>query len=219
VIRRVQVAWPDPRPFRGRSRRSFRLLAVSDLPDAALRHERNRLALGSLDLICGCGDLEPDELAFLADAFGKPLVFVRGNHDRGLGWAAANHLLPEEMPTGPIAVDGLPMAGLPWPGRADGPAQHDEGRAWLQAARLALHRFPSGPPVVLSHVPPRGMGDAADHYHTGFSGYRWLVERIRPPLWLHGHTPVDPGRPWYETHSGTVFVNVTGAVVIEIVPG
>jgi hypothetical protein len=65
-----------------------RLLAVSDETDKALDVEANRAALGGIDGIVGAGDLEPDYLAFLADAFNAPLVYVRGNHDRGENWTA-----------------------------------------------------------------------------------------------------------------------------------
>jgi hypothetical protein len=47
------------------------------------------------------------------------------------------------------------------------------------------------PILVVSHAPPRGVGDhAANRYHLGYAAYRWLLDRLRPPLWLHGH--VDP---------------------------
>ena len=55
--------------------------------DPALEHAINREALGRLDAIVGCGDLEPTYLGFLGDAFGVPVAYVRGNHDRGGHWS------------------------------------------------------------------------------------------------------------------------------------
>jgi hypothetical protein len=72
----LTVPWPDDRPFADRSGQPIRWLVVSDEVDAALGHEINRRALGPLDAIVGCGDLEPDYLGFLGDAFHVPIVLV-----------------------------------------------------------------------------------------------------------------------------------------------
>ena len=73
------------------------------------------------------------------------------------------------------------------------------------------------PFLVISHAPPLGAGDAADPYHRGFRAYRWLLEHARPVLWLHGHSPLA-SVPWLVTRGSTTLVNVTGAVLIELVP-
>ncbi len=72
MTRRLSVEWPDQRPFAKRHGEPIRLLAVSDAVDPALEHAINREALGRLDAIVGCGDLEPTYLGFLGDAFGVP---------------------------------------------------------------------------------------------------------------------------------------------------
>jgi hypothetical protein len=76
----------------------------------------------------------------------------------------------------------------------------------------------SRPVIVISHVPPLGAGDmpSAAGYHRGFRGYSWLMGRLRPPLWLHGHTPLAATTEWQIQRGSTTLVNVTGAVVIEI---
>ena len=81
VTRRLRVTWPDPEPF-ARGGASIQILAVSDEPEAALDHARNRDEIGPIDLVVGCGDLASDYLNFLADAFHVHLVRVLGNHDR-----------------------------------------------------------------------------------------------------------------------------------------
>ena len=67
---RLVLPWPDPVPFRKRDGRAIRILAVSDEGDPALDAEATRDGIGPLDMIVGCGDLDPPYLAFLADAFG-----------------------------------------------------------------------------------------------------------------------------------------------------
>ena len=77
----------------------------------------------------------------------------------------------------------------------------------------------TAPVLVVSHAPPRGVGDAAaDPYHLGYAGYRWLLERFRPPLWLHGHTAPASVTDWRASLGLSMVANVTGSVVVELVP-
>jgi uncharacterized protein len=219
VIRRLTVSWPVGQRAPHVDGRRVRLLAVSDEHDPALEIEQNRQALGPIDAVLGCGDLDPDYLAFLGDAFGVPLLYVRGNHDRGAAWAGAGSLIPQPI-DGTVEVPaGIPTIGLSWPGNPRGPALRYEMAAWSQAIRAAANAFfsRSRPRIVVSHVPPRGLGDApGDAYHTGFAAYRWLCRRLRPVLWLHGHTAPASVRGREAEWNGTTMINVTGAVLIEI---
>jgi hypothetical protein len=227
MVRRLTVTWPDARPFTHRDGRAIRWLAVSDEPDPALDHDRNRAGLAPLDAIVGCGDLEPDYLGFLCDALRVPLVYVRGNHDRGGRWAqsVADHA-PMHLHTGRIHdLDGLAIAALEWPGLRHGDRRRHDGTAWLDALRIARASLVAratgrgAPLVVVSHAPPRGLGDRlVDPYHVGYAGYRWLVERLHPVLWLHGHVAPASVTGWTVEHEGTPVVNVTGSVLVEIVP-
>ena len=93
---RLRVTWPDATPFRERDGRPIRILAVSDEPDQTLDSAATRDGLGEVDLIIGAGDLEPEYLSFVSDAFHAPLRYIRGNHDVGSAWAHTERtLLPE----------------------------------------------------------------------------------------------------------------------------
>lgn len=222
MTRRVTIPWPDPVAFRDRGGAPLRLLAVSDDPDPALDHVRNREALGKVDLVVGCGDLERDHLAFLGDAFHAPVLYVRGNHDRGMAWDAGKRFAPDPLPDARIEEEaGLRLIGLSWPGQMRGRAARDELGAWQQALRVAasVMRHGSRPALVLSHVPPRGAGDDPnDPYHVGFAAYRWLARRFHPPLWLHGHTTVASVVSTRAQLGETVLLNVTGAVLVTLEP-
>jgi hypothetical protein len=227
VTRRLTVPWPDPRPFDDRAGAPIRLLAVSDAVDPALEHAVNREGIGRIDAIVGCGDLEPDYLGFLADAFGVPIVYVRGNHDRGGQWAATHAVrAPRPLPSGrPVDVGGITLVPLEWPGLDHDTGQRDEGRAWIDVVRteasLLRRRLlgKAAPVVVVSHAPPRGVGDAAtDPYHVGYAAYRWLLDRHRPPLWLHGHTAPASVTDWRERVGSSTVANATGSILIELVP-
>jgi hypothetical protein len=66
---------------------------------------------------------------------------------------------------------------------------------------------------------PEGAGDVTtDAYHRGFRAYRWLLDRTRPPLWLHGHTTTALVPELLVSAGSTTVVNVTGAVLVELLP-
>jgi uncharacterized protein len=226
VIRRLRVEWPDRAPFANRDGRPIRFLAASDEVDKALEHDVNRVALGHVDGVIGCGDLSPEWLSFLADAFGTPLVYVRGNHDRGGGWEHEKRLAPRPLDSGELtSLAGIPIAGLAWPGVERRGNERHSGLAWRDVLRVAwrwLVARATGrgrPLIVISHVPPAGAGDApADPYHTGFGAYRWMLDRLRPPVWLHGHTTTASVPALLVHHGATTLVNVTGAVLLELIP-
>ena len=218
MIKRLHVDWPaKARPLA----RAVRLLAVSDERDQALDNERNRAQLLPLDAILGAGDAEPDHLVFLADAFKVPLLYVRGNHDRGGGWDAGRSLLPEPLDGQRADVGGISIAGMSWPGPTGGQAVHDDSAAWGQAVGLYVKwkQRRTAPAIIVSHVPPLSLGDAPeDYYHRGFAGYRWLCRALRPVLWIHGHTPVASTSDWKLMSGPTTLLNATGAVLVEIGP-
>jgi hypothetical protein len=222
VTRRLSLTWPDEAAFRDRPGWSpIRLLALSDERDPALERVENRTGLGTIDLILGCGDLEPDYLAFVADAFVAPLAYVRGNHDAGGHWAEAHDRIPDVLPNAVVRKNlGLRLVGLSWP-RLGVRGRPDERTAWSQIIPLLPRALVGngGPILVLSHAPPRGVGDSPDDpFHTGFAAYRWVADNLHPPLWLHGHTPAGGLEAWQLSRGGTTFANVTPAVVVELQP-
>jgi hypothetical protein len=221
VTRRLTLGWPNQRPFAGGLGRPLRLLAASDEMDPALETLANRETLEPVDLVVGCGDLAPDWLGFLADAFRAPLLYVRGNHDRRGPWPAPPGIPAPSTGWDDRLVHGLPILALPWPGRDREPARREEGAAWGQVLRHAMPRLPwaDGGLIIVSHVPPRGAGDSpGDGYHLGFAAYRFVLRRLQPVLWLHGHTTRATQRAWRTEHGPTTLVNVTGSVLVELTP-
>ena len=224
MIRRLDLEWPDPKPFAVRSGRPIRFLAASDTPDRALEFEVNRQALGPIDGLIGCGDLEPGWLDFLADSFAVPLVYVRGNHDHGGAWEDGSIAVPEWLRPGTgERLAGIEIVGLEWPGAGEHGNRRRPSLAWRHALSAFIRRLTasltgrSEPVLVISHAPPEGAGDTpTDAYHVGFDGYRWLLHRLRPPLWLHGHTTTASVSELVAHEGATTLVNVTGAVLIEL---
>jgi uncharacterized protein len=223
VTNRLRVRWPDPAPFVDRGGRAIRILAVSDEPDASLDSGATRRGLGQIDFVIGAGDLEPAYLSFVSDAFGAPLHYVRGNHDVGSAWAHTEPaLLPEPMPDATLVEEvGLRLIGF-----SGSPTYSGRGLEvaadgmWRKALLAWLRAYRARPVLVVSHAPPRDVNDDHDIAHRGFTAFRWLVRRIEPPLWLHGHTALV--RRGIDQRSarlhGTLFYNCTGATLVELVP-
>lgn len=220
---RLRVAWPDPAPFIGRGGRPIRILAVSDEPDTSLDSPATRAGLGPIDLIIGAGDLQPEYLSFVSDAFGAPLRYVRGNHDVGAAWADTElALLPEPMPDATVVDEaGLRLIGFSGSPTYSGRGlEVDAGGMWRKVVLAWFRAFGARPVLVVSHAPPRDVNDDDDLAHRGFTAFRWLTRRLEPPLWLHGHTAlVRRGIDQRSvTHDGTLFYNCTGATLVELLP-
>ncbi len=220
---RLRVPWPDPAPFAVRDGRPIRILAISDEPDPALDSPATREGLGRIDLIIGAGDLEPEYLSFIGDAFHAPMRYIRGNHDVGPAWAHTEwELLPDPMTDGSVVEE----AGLRLIGFSGSPRYNQRGMQlssfgmWMRVFAAWPRANRQRPILVVTHAPPRDVNDDHDHAHRGFPAFRWLAARLDPPLWLHGHTAlvrrgIDDRSA---THGGTLFFNCTGATLIELHP-
>ena len=220
---RLSVRWPDPTPFANRDGRPIRVLAVSDEPDPTLDSEVTRERIGAVDFIVGAGDLQPEYLLFVADAFHAPLHFVRGNHDVGAAWAHSERRhLPEPMPDGAIVAE----AGIRLLGFSGSPRYNERGMQvsslgmWLKVLGTGLSGWRHRPLLLVTHAPPRDVNDDRDPAHRGFTAFRWLARRLAPPLWLHGHTALVRRGIDDRTAelNGTLFYNCTGATLIELTP-
>jgi hypothetical protein len=124
-------------------------------------------------------------------------------------------------------VAGLRIAGLGGCLRySAGPNQYTDReqarRAMVLRARARWHRLRrgGGVDVLITHAPPRGVGDEDDPPHRGFTALHGLAGALHPTLMLHGHvhprpyeslawtgsSPAGPVLP----KSGTPCRNVTG---------
>jgi calcineurin-like phosphoesterase family protein len=191
-----------------------------------------------VDLILGAGDLPFGYLEFLASALDRPLVFVPGNHDPDLsgftryGGLSMRDGFPQEWP-GPeggvnadgavVDVAGVRIAGLGGSIRYnDGPNQWTQRQQSRRARRLEraaswrAFRTGRGVDVLLTHSPPRGVGDREDPPHRGFDCLHRTVQRMRPEWLLHGHIhPYGEDRPEHRI-GGTRVRNVVGYQLLEL---
>jgi Calcineurin-like phosphoesterase len=218
----------------------IRVLAVSDEADHALQSDLGTLR--GAELILACGDLPPDYLSHLMNALDLPLVFVPGNHDAdmsGYRTSRAGLTLRAGLPARPpwpeggmnadgrvVDVAGLRVAGLGGCLRyGRGPHQYTERqqsrRCRTLRRRAAQRRLRDGRgvDVLITHAPPRGVGDSEDIAHRGFGCFHGLVDALQPAALLHGHVyphGVPAGGAWL---GRTMVRNVVGLHLIDIAAG
>lgn len=221
-----------------------RVLAVSDVVEEGLYADIGP-ARGA-DIILGCGDLPFEYLGYLMNALDVPLVFVPGNHDPDLSGYRVSRAgltlragLPARppWPDGAVSADGrvVDVAGLRIAGLGGsrryraGPNQYSDRqqarRAWRLALKARLHRSPAprqggapGLDVLLTHAPPRGVGDGTDPAHQGFPALNVLAARLQPALLLHGHVDPDPAGQRDHTLGRTLVRNATGWQLFDLEP-
>jgi Icc-related predicted phosphoesterase len=73
--------------------------------------------------------------------------------------------------------------------------------------------------VLLTHAPPKGIGDGDDAPHQGFAALHSLVARLQPTLLLHGHVAVHGAAIPDQRLGRTIVRNVTGRHLLEVEPG
>ncbi|KAA0022552.1 metallophosphoesterase family protein [Antrihabitans cavernicola] len=215
-----------------------RVLTVSDEPVESLWCGRPNFGV---DLILGAGDLPFDYLSRLTDMFDAPCVFVPGNHDPDLsgystgkaGWMRAGLPANWPGPDGAVNADGrvvtaagLRIAGLggsiryrPGPNQWTERQQRRRARSVARSATGLLRRVRNGIDVLLTHSPPRNIGDTEDPAHRGFSCLRELTTTLRPQVLVHGHIHPHgfPGPDLYL--SGTRILNTVGYTLMDVTPG
>ena len=71
---------------------------------------------------------------------------------------------------------------------------------------------------MVTHAPPRGLGDLSDPAHRGFEALLPLLERYRPALLLHGHVHLrySPLVPREQSYLDTRIINVSDRFELEL---
>jgi hypothetical protein len=216
------------------------VLAVSDEVDNALYADVG--PVHDVRLVVACGDLPFDYLDYLMNALDAPLVFVPGNHDpdvSGYRTSRTGLMLKAGLPARPpwpagavnaeravVDVAGLRIAGLGGCLRySDGPNQYTQrqqaqrARSLARRARWRAARDGRGVDVLLTHAPPRGVGDREDRAHQGFEALNRLAGQLQPLLLLHGHIHPDEEPARVHRLGPTTVRNVVGRHLLDIEPG
>ena len=174
--------------------------------------------LKEYDLILSSGDLKAAYLSFIVTMARAPLMYVHGNHDTG-------YAVTE--PEGCDSIDGqmveyrglriLGLGGCLWyrPGAHQYSEKEMRKRIWKLRWQIAKY---GGVDIVVTHAPPRGVGDGEDRAHQGFESFLELMDTYRPRYLLHGHVHLSYGRDRTREreYHDTKVINVCGKYVIDI---
>lgn len=215
------------------------VLAISDEVDEGLYADLGPVR--AAEVVVACGDLPFEYLRYLMNGLDVPLVFVPGNHDPDLsGYQSSRAGLTTRAgmparapwPDGAVNADGaiVDVAGLRFAGLGGcrwytgGPNQYTDRQFARRARSLRRQawwqRLRGGRPVdvLLTHAPPRGVGDGADPPHQGFPALHGLVAALQPTMLLHGHVlRYDAATPDRQL-GRTAVRNVTGRHLLDIRP-
>ena len=174
--------------------------------------------LKGYDLIIACGDLDPRYLSFLVTMANIPLLYVHGNHD-----GRYRQIPPEGcdcIEDRGVTVKGLRIMGLGGSIRYNpGPHQYTQKEMRRRARRLRFRLCRTGGvDLIVTHAPPRGIGDGEDPAHRGFDVFLELMDRYKPRYLIHGHNHLNYNvrLQRIQQYKDTQVVNAYTSYVLEI---
>lgn len=196
----------------------MKILAISDEEVLALWDYYRPGMLDGYDLILACGDLKADYLSFLVTMANIPVFYVHGNHD-------GKYL--DEPPEGCDCIEDqiveykgvriLGLGGCRW--YHPGPFQHTERQMRQRIRKLWFQLWKhKGVDIVITHAPPRGVGDADDPAHIGFQAFLPFLDKHKPKYLLHGHVHMNYGAnsKREQSYGETTVINVSGRYTLEV---
>ena len=192
------------------------VLADEEYPAFWENYRENRLK--EYDLIISCGDLNPKYLSFVVTMARAPVLYVHGNHD-----VSYERIPPEGcdcIEDDIVVYKGLRILGLGGCVQYR-PGQHQYTEKQMRK-RIAKLRFKlwrhKGVDIVVTHAPPKGIGDGDDFAHRGFQAFVDLLDKYHPKYLLHGHVHLRYGedRTRVREYNGTQVINASEYYVLEL---
>ena len=220
----------------------LKILCISDKIDPLIYSNNIKNRFSDIDLILSAGDLELKYYGFIVSSLNKPLLFVFGNHNlKSLSRYRNRHDLFEVKGLRPITgippsygsiylgdkvknIKSLLVAGL------GGSMKYNNGPNQFSEFEMSLKIFKILPKLIfnrifherwldilLTHTPPRGLGDKEDICHMGFKIFRTFIKLFKPQYLLHGHIHLyDINASREIMFMGTRIVNIYEHKIIEI---
>jgi len=196
----------------------MKILLIADEESPYFWDHFQRGRLDGIDLILSCGDLKADYLSFLVTMGHAPVLYVHGNHDLGYEQFPPEgcDCIDDKL----VTVNGVRILGLGGcPKYNKQPLQYTERQMERRIRRLrGKLRRSGGVDIVVTHAPPRGVGDAEDRAHMGFEAFLPLLDRYRPRYLVHGHVHMcyGTGNPRVRQYGDTSVINACGYYILEI---
>lgn len=198
----------------------MRVLTLADEECQALWDYYSPGKLNEYDLILSCGDLKSSYLSFLVTMGKAPVFYVHGNHD-----GSYRDYPPEGcecIEDRIITYRGLRILGLGGSMRYN-PGDHQytdtQMRRRIRKLKWKLWRA-GGVDIVVTHAPPKGLGDGEDYAHRGSEALLELLDKYHPRYLIHGHVHLSYGHeiPREMDYNGTKIINAYERYVIDVEP-
>ena len=104
----------------------------------------------------------------------------------------------------------------------NGDSQYSERQMQRRIARLVprlmfnKRKYGRALDILITHAPPRGMGDGEDLCHKGFECFLSFMERYKPKYLLHGHVHLDDiNAPRVSEFMDTKVINIYKNYILE----
>ena len=217
----------------------MKVLCVADHVDPLVYSNSVKSRFHDVDLVISAGDLPMEYLGFIASSLNKPVLFVFGNHNLSAlsrfsqrGKVPTNTIGPSFVNYyGSTSIDGrmrkvkdLLIGGLGGSIRYnDGEHQFTEFQMMLRIIRLIprllWNRIVHGRfiDILVTHAAPRGINDAEDKPHVGFTSFLWFMRTFKPRYLLHGHIHLyDLNAERIGFYDKTTVINVYDHYVLDM---
>ncbi|MFP4382615.1 MAG: metallophosphoesterase [Spirochaetia bacterium] len=220
----------------------MKLLCVADHIDPIVHSSQVKKRFHDADIVISAGDLPMRYLGFLAGSLNKPVLFVFGNHNLNylnqfkknnrphmdltsqLSHKILNYFGATYVGGKLIRIKGLIIGGLGGSYRYNkGENQYTEAQMRFKIIkmlpkllwnRLVYKRYLD---ILVTHAPPRGIGDQEDICHRGFKTFLWFMRVFKPKYLLHGHVHLyDLNAERKARYANTTIINVYNHFVLEI---
>ena len=215
----------------------MKILCISDATDTLIYSTVAPDLYRDVDFVISAGDLPLRYYDYIQTILRKDVYYVYGNHnleefDRMMHSSLSssltirNNTLVPSMPLfGGSFADGkilydkrndLIIAGLGGSMLYNGgDSQYTEREMKMRIAKMYpkliynKKRYGRYLDILITHAPPRGMGDGEDLCHKGFECFLQFMEKFRPKYLLHGHVHLDDlNAPRVTEYKGTKVINI-----------
>ena len=224
----------------------MKILCISDATDTLIYSSIAPELYKDVDFVISAGDLPLRYYDYIQTMLHKDVYYVYGNHnledfDRMMNRERAMRLLIEgdfysrvtNMPLfGGFFADGkclydkrrdLIIAGLGGSMLYNGgESQYTESQMKWRINRLVPRliynkkRYGRALDILITHAPPKGMGDGEDLCHRGFKVFLDFMETYRPKYLLHGHVHLDDANaPRVSEYCDTKVINIYKNYIID----
>jgi Icc-related predicted phosphoesterase len=182
-----------------------------------------RRRYSDVDLIVSCGDMPAAYLDYISSVLGKPLLYVRGNHDEMYSVEPPGGI---DLHNNYFEYKGISFIGLEGSVQYNnGPIQYTQQEMRMKvlqlAPRLRYNRWRRGygVDVFVTHSPPKGIHDADDLPHQGFDAFLDFLSWYRPRYMIHGHVHTWDRRKVVDTqYKHTRILNINPYYLLTIEP-